>query len=140
MADHIQEHRKQFKSWKEMSHKKAEKHQVLECPWLFGYKTTKYGNLQKYKARLVVYDNQQRNHDLPTRATTLAIISQHILFAIAATFDLETLQLNVVNAFIHANLDEMVFMRMLLGYIQSDQVLKLNKLLYSLRRSLLLWQ
>lgn len=30
MADHIQEARKQFKSFKVVSHKKAEKHHVLE--------------------------------------------------------------------------------------------------------------
>ena len=31
-------------------------------------------------------------------------------------------------------------MRMPLGYLQSGKVLKLNKALYGLRRSLLLWQ
>ena len=71
MADHMQEHRKQFKSWKEVSHKEAEGHQVLGCQWVFRYKTDKHGNLQKCKARLVVCGNQQRNHDLSTRATTL---------------------------------------------------------------------
>ena len=31
IADNIQEHQKQFKSWKEISHQKAEKQQVLGC-------------------------------------------------------------------------------------------------------------
>ena len=140
MAAHMQEHRKQFKSWKEVSHKEAEGHQVLGCQWVFKYKTDKHGNLQKCKARLVVCGNQQRNHNLPTRATTLAITSLHILLAVTAKFDLETLQLNAVNAFVYANLDKTVFMRMLPGYMQSGKVLKLNKVLYGLRRSPLLWQ
>ena len=107
---------------------------------MFKYKTDKHGNLQKCKARLVVCGNQQQNHDLPTRATTLAITSLRILLAVAAKFNLETLQLDAVNAFVHADLDETVFMRMPPGYLQSGKVLKLNKALYGLRRSLLLWQ
>ena len=78
MADNRQEHWKQFKSWKEVSHKEADGHQVLGCQWVFKYKTDKYGNLQKCKARLVVCGNQQQNHDLPTRATTLGITSLRI--------------------------------------------------------------
>ena len=31
MADHMQEHQKQFKSWKEVNHQEAEGHQVLGC-------------------------------------------------------------------------------------------------------------
>ena len=107
---------------------------------MFKYKTDKHGNLQKCKARLVVCGNQQQNHDFPTRATTLAITSLRILLAVAAKFDLETLQLDAVNAFVHANLDETVFMRIPPGYLQSGKVLKLNKALYGLRRSPLLWQ
>ena len=107
---------------------------------MFKYKMDKHGNLQKCKARLVVYGNQQQNHNFPTRVTTLAITSLHILLAVAAKFNLETLQLDAVNAFVHADLDETVFMRMPPGYLQSGKVLKLNKALYGLRRSPLLWQ
>ena len=140
MADHMQEHRKQFKSWKEVSHQEVERHQVFGYQWVFRYKMDKHGNLQKCKARLVVCGNQQRNHDFPTRATTLAITSLRILLAVATKFDLETLQVDAVNAFVHANLDETVFMRIPPGYLQSGKVLKLNKALYGLRRSPLLWQ
>ena len=87
-----------------------------------------------------MFGNQQRNHDLPTRATTLAITSLRILLAVAVKFDLETLQLNAMNAFLDWELDEKVFMRMPPGYVQSGHFLKLNKALYWLRRSLLLWQ
>ncbi len=140
MEDHMQEHRKQFKSLKEVSHKEVEGHQVLGCQWVFKYKTDKYGNLQKCKAGLVVWGNQQRNHNLPTRTTTLTITSLRILLALAAKFDLETLQLDVINAFVHSDLDETVFMRMPPGYVQSGNVLKINKAVYRLRRSPLLWQ
>ena len=57
-----------------------------------------------------------------------------------AKLNLETLQLDAVNAFVHINLDETVIMRMPPRYLQSGKVLKLNKTLYGLRRSPLLWQ
>ena len=75
-----------------------------------------------------------------TRATTLATTSLHVLLVLVAKFDLEILQLDAVNAFVHADLDETVFMRMLPGYGKQSKVLKLNKALYGLRQSPLLWQ
>jgi hypothetical protein len=41
---------------------------------------------------------------------------------------------------VHADLDEVVYMRLPLGYIEPGKVLRLNKALYGLCRSLLLWQ
>ena len=114
---------------------------MLGCQWVFKYKTNKHNRLQKCKSRLVVCGNQQRQHDLPTRATTLAATSLRVLLALTAKFDLKTLQLDAVNAFIHAELlDETVFMRMSLGYAEQEKVLKLNKALYGLRCSPLFWQ
>lgn len=62
----------------------------------------------------------------------MAIISLRILLAVAAKFGFKTLQLDLVNAFIYANWDKTIFIRMFLEYVQSSKVLKLNKALYSL--------
>ena len=140
MEGQINQHRTQFNSWDIVSSKEASGHQVLGCQWIFKYKTDKHNRLQKCKARLVVCDNQQHEHNLPTQATTLAITSLRVLLAITAKFDLETLQLDAVNAFVHADLDEMVFMQMLPGYTEQSKVLRLRKALYGLCRSFLLWQ
>ena len=91
MAAHIQEHQTQFKSWKEVSHKKVIRYKVLRYQYMFKYKIDKHSNLQKCKTKLLVFENQQQNHDLPIKATTLTIISFHILLAIATKLDLETL-------------------------------------------------
>lgn len=136
----MREHRVQFRSWETVTYREAKGHQVLGCQWVFKYTTDKHGRLQKCKARVVVCGNQQKHHDLPTRATTLAITSLRILLAIAAKFDLETLQLDAVNAFVHADMDETVFLRMPPGYSENGKVLRLNKALYGLRRSPLQWQ
>lgn len=56
--------------------------------------------------------------------------SLRILLAVATKFDLEALQLDAVNAFVHANLDEIVFMRMPSGFSKNGKVLCLNHALY----------
>ncbi len=88
----------------------------------------------------MVFGNQQKRHDLPTKATTLAITSLRVLLALVAKFDFETLQLNEVNVFVNADLDETVFMRMPPRYSEHGGVIKLNRALDGFRRSLLLWQ
>lgn len=113
---------------------------MLGCQWVFKYKTDKHGRLQKCKARLVVCENQQKHHNLSTRATTLAITLLRVLLAVVAKFDLETLQLDAVNAFVYADLDEMMFIHMPPRYSKNSKVLRLNKMLYGLQRSFFLWQ
>jgi hypothetical protein len=63
-----------------------------------------------------------------------------VLLATAAKFDLETLQLDALNAFVHAEIDETVYMRMPPRYQKLNTVVWLNKALYGLRRSPILWQ
>jgi hypothetical protein len=108
--------------------------------WVFKYKLDKHKNLQKCKACLVVCENQQAAGDLLTRATTLASTTFCTLIAIIACFDLETRQLNVVNAFVNCDLDKVVYIRLPLGFKKPEKVLLLKKALYRLRRSPLLWQ
>lgn len=140
MESQINQHRAQFGFWDIVESKEASGHQILGCQWVFKYKTDKHNQLQKCKARLVVCGNQQHEHNLPMRATTLATTSLRVLLALTAKFDLETFQLDAVNAFVHADLDEIVFMQMPPGYSEQGKVLRLKKALYGLRRSLLLWQ
>jgi hypothetical protein len=59
---------------------------------------------------------------------------------ITVKFNLETVQIDVVNAFVHCDLDEVVYMRMPPRFTKEEKVLWLRKALYRLRRSLLLWQ
>ena len=108
--------------------------------WRFVYKTDKHGFLSKCKARLVVCGNQQELGDLPTRATTLASTAFRTLAAITAKFDLETIQIDAVNAFVHCDLDEIVYMKLPPGFTKPGRVLCHRKALYGLRRSPILWQ
>jgi len=136
---HLESH-KEMKSWYETDKRYAKGQQILGSMWVFKYKTDKHGYLTKCKARLVVCGNQQARGDLPTRATTLASTAFRTLMAITAKFDLETTQLDAVNAFVHCDLDEVVYMKMPPGFTKQGKVLRLRKALYGLRRSPLLWQ
>ena len=122
MEGHIKEHTNLFKSWTEVEKSEVKGRQILGCMWVFVYKTDKHRRITKCKARLVVCGNQQRECDLPTRATTLATTSLRVLLATVAKFDLETLQLDALNAFVHADIDETVYMRMPPGYGKPNKV------------------
>src|SRR5579871_2458577 len=136
---HLASH-KHMKSYEEMDRRYAKGQQILSSMWVFVYKTDKHGYLQKCKARLVVCGNQQAKGDLPTRATTLASTAFRTLMAITAEFDLETIQMDAINAFVHCDLDEVVYMKMPPGFTKQGKVHRLRKALYGLRRSPLLWQ
>ena len=77
---------------------------------------------------------------MPTRATTLASTTFRTLMAMMAYFDLETRQMDTINTFVNCDLDKVVYMRLPLGFKKPGKVLLLNKALYGLRRSPLLWQ
>ena len=59
---------------------------------------------------------------------------------IAACFDLELKQYDAVNAFVHAPLPDKVYMQMPHGYRQHGKILWLNKAVYGLHQSPVLWQ
>ena len=55
--------------------------------------------------------------------------------AITVKFDLETIQIDIVNAFVYYDLDEVVYIRLPLGFNKGkeDKVLYLRKALYGLQ-------
>lgn len=110
IREHFAQHH-QMETFQLVDKKHAKGHKVLGCMWVFTYKTDSDGCLQKCKARLVVCGNQQEEGELPTKATTLASSAFRTLIALVAKFDLETIQMDAVNAFVNCDLDEVVYMR-----------------------------
>jgi hypothetical protein len=139
---HLESHQ-QMKSWTELPAGPVKKagHQILDCMWVYTYKLDKHHRLIKCKARLVVRGDQQRNiTSQDTYAATLAGRSFRMLMAIAAKYDLELKQFDVTNAFVHAVIDREIYMKMPRGYQKPGTLLKVQKALYGLRISPLLWQ
>ena len=139
--EHLKSH-KMMRSWSEISSRdlRVKGHKVLNCKWVYVYKFNKHSRFIKAKARLIVQgDEQLKGFTESNYTATLAGRSFRMLIAIAARFDLELLQYDAVNAFVNAKLKEDVFMKMPPGYRRKGTILKLNKALYGLQKSPLLW-
>jgi hypothetical protein len=108
--------------------------------WVFTYKFDEDDYLNKYKARLVVRGDMQRDSLFnETYAGTLAASVFRFLMAIACYFDLEIKQFDAKNAFSQTLLDELIYIHYPEGFKRHGHVLRLIKALYGLRRSPLLW-
>src|SRR5437667_9240596 len=78
---------------------------VLPLTWVFKYKFDDDGLVTKFKAHICIRgDLQFRNND-DTYAAPLATRSFRLLMALTAKFDLESRQLDAVNAFTNGPLD-----------------------------------
>jgi hypothetical protein len=140
--EHLESHR-QMKSWTKVPVRRAREtgKQILDCMWVYTYKLNKEGHMIKCKARIVVRGDQQRNITTQdTYAATLASQSFQLLMTIAARYDLELTQHDVTNAFVHATMDREIYMRMPPGHREPGTILQVDKALYGLRISPLLWQ
>ena len=107
---HLESHH-QMQTFNEIDQKHAKEQQILHYMWVFVYKTDKHDYLQKYKTRLVIYENQQTHEDLFIRVTTLASMTFQMLMSITAKFNLKTIQINIVNTFMNCQLNEIIYMR-----------------------------
>ncbi|KAI1667990.1 polyprotein [Pyrenophora tritici-repentis] len=117
--EHLDSHKK-TESWTEVPSFRARREgiQILDSMWVYTYKLDEQSRLKKCKARLVVRGDQQNNVTAQeTYAATLTGRSFRMLMAIAARFGLE-----------------------LRGYARPGTILQLDKALYGLRISPLLWQ
>jgi hypothetical protein len=112
---------------------------ILPLIWVFTYKFDTDVFLIKFKARLCVRGDLQEPTHQDTYAATLAARTFRILMAITATFDLEVRQYDAVNAFTNSVLDEVVHCKCLEGFEQAGMCLLLQRALYGLHRSPLLW-
>ena len=112
---------------------------VLPVMWVFTYKFDEDGYLIKYKARLVVRGDLHQSQQEETYAATLATRVFRTLMSVAAHFDLDIYQLDAINAFTNATLDETVYIKCPDGFTATGYCLELKRALYGLPRSPLLW-
>ena len=117
---------------------------VLPCFWLYTIKCDKYGLIIRYKARLVIMGNLQYiDYDFDSYEFTAPVINQSpikLLFAIAVNFKYKLRHIDVKTAYLHADLNEEVFMMQPPGYeLDRYLVCRLNKSIYGLKSSALNW-
>jgi len=121
--------------WKDLD---AENNEVLPLIWVFKYKLNNEGYLKKYKARICVRGDLQSTAE-ETHAATLAIRCFRALMAIAAYFNMEIRHYDAVNAFTNAWLASKVYCHPPEGFSDPDHLWELNRALYGLKTSPLLW-
>jgi hypothetical protein len=109
----------------------------LLTKWVYKYKLSDDGKLERLKARLVVCGNcQDLDHWRETYAAVARATTLKVLLALVAALDLECDQADVTTALLNGVLDddEIVYIR-----LPDGRIAGLNKALYGLRRSPRLW-
>lgn len=110
----------------------------LSCKWVYRIKYYSDGTVEQYKARLVIIrNNQVEGIDyIETFAHVAKMVTVCIMLVVATTKNWELHQIDVHNAFLHGDLQEEVFMKLLPRFRASNPALvcKLRKSLYSLKQ------
>jgi len=116
---------------------------AIDNKWVFKVKPNDEGFVEKFKARLVVKGYSQRpGIDFNETFSPVAhLTSVRLIFALAASLKLTLRQLDVVGAFLQAELQEEIYMRQPEGYVSEDSTLvcRLKKSLYGLKQAGLVW-
>ena len=121
---------------------RPENRQIVSSKWVPKHKRDQFGTITRLKGRVVARGFSQ----IPgvdyneTYAPVAKLASIRILFAIAAAFDLEIQQMDVVTAFLANQLDEEIYMEQPEGFTDgTDKVCKLERSIYGLKQSARLW-
>ena len=116
----------------------------LQCKWIFKRKMKADGDIDKYKARLVVKGYKQREglDYFDTYSPVTRITSIRMLIAIVAGYKLEIHQMDVKTAFLNGDLEEEIYLEQPEGFIvpgQEQKVCRLIKSLYGLKQAPKQW-
>lgn len=114
------------------------KKKVLTSRWVFKTKKTPEGAIIKRKARLVARGFEQRFgiDYTETFASVAKGTTLKLLLAMAAHFDLEIYQMDMITAFLNGDIDCEIFMEQLEGFAtDDDSVWLLLRSLYGLKQS-----
>ncbi|KAI0519586.1 hypothetical protein KFK09_007037 [Dendrobium nobile] len=117
---------------------------VLGCKWIFKTKLHSDGTIARHKARLVAQGFKQEYgldfHDTFSPVAKFPTI--RVLLTLAVNYNWTVLQLDISNAFLHGQLDEIVYMAQPKGFVdpeKKDHVCLLKKALYGLKQAPRQW-
>ena len=111
---------------------------IVESKWLLKWKSDAHGMIDRAKARLVAkgYSQVEGVDYFETFAPTASTTSNRLIAAMACKLDWDLRHLDVDQAFIQAELDTEIFLRLPRGCGEmSGKVVLLNKALYGLKQS-----
>ena len=113
---------------------------AIKSKWIFTVKYLADGNIDKFKSRLCVVGCMQKSGlDFDEVFSPVCRLeSLRVFLALSAALDLHLHQLDITTAFLHADIDEEVYMEQPAGTAQpgtEQSVCLLKKALYGLRQS-----
>ena len=115
---------------------------AIPCMWVFKRKLTADGQIERYKARLVIKGFFQKygiDYEM-VFAPVVRAESIRLFFTMVAAFDLECHTIDIKNAFVQGLLDEEIYMQQPPGYSDgSGRVCRLIKSLYGLKQAPRVW-
>ncbi|GKB54285.1 retrovirus-related pol polyprotein from transposon TNT 1-94 [Tanacetum coccineum] len=102
----------------------------IDCHWIFKTKLKADGTKDRKKSRLVVNGNRQRKgvDYQETFAPVAKMVTVKALLAVAAMNNWKVCQMDVSNAFLHGDLFEDVYMKLLMGYTGVWEAVQFSKL------------
>lgn len=93
------------------------------CKWIFKTKRDSQGNVERFKARLVIKEFNQRE-GVDYNETLTAVSIKHyfrVIMTLTAHFNLELHQMDVKIAFLNGELEENIYMKQPLGFIEREK-------------------
>ena len=115
---------------------------MIDANWVYMWKTDEHVWVVKSKSRLVARGFKQREgiDFSETFAPTVSTSCVRLLSAIVCECDLDLCHFDVDQAFVQANTEEDVFLRLPEGYGDlSGKIVRLNQSLYGLKQALRTW-
>ncbi|GKE58139.1 ribonuclease H-like domain-containing protein [Tanacetum coccineum] len=112
---------------------------VIGSKWVFKIKYKSGGEIERFKARLVAKDFNQREgidfHEI--FSLVVKIVTGRCLINLVVQSGWSLFQMDINNAFLYGELNETVYMTLPPGYFSADEtkVCKLNKSLYGLKQA-----
>ena len=133
MDDEVSSLQETMKAWDIVDRHNSMK--VLGSTWVFRCKLYPDGLVRKLRARFCVRSDQQIEgvDFFETFAPVVSWTTIRLLLILSIHLNLSTMQVDYTSAFLHATLNDEVYVEMPRGYKSPGKVLKLNRSLYGLR-------
>ena len=86
---------------------------ALSCKWVYKIKHKADGSIERFKTRLVILDNHQKKgiNYTETFAPVVKMVTIRTMLSVVATRAWELHQMDVYNAFLHGDLEKVVYMK-----------------------------